>query len=296
VEIGYVRITNSILHHRSLAGLQEQLEGIERAQRKIASGLEVQRPSDDPVSTGPIMRASSALRALEQHRRNISAGTARLAAEESVLEQADDTLVRAKELAIGQSGGTGTTATRAAAAGEVRSLLDHVQDLANTVYGGSYLFGGDYTDRPPFPDGGPDPAAPPSGSRRIEVAPGSTVETNHDAQEIFFDSGVVDALDELATALAADDAEGVRDSISSLDGAFDEIQELLAEVGARSRRMDIAESNSDALEVNLRSLRSDLRDADLEQAVTELVNRQTGYQAAMLANARILQSTLTDYL
>ena len=291
-----MRITNSILHHRSLAGLQEQLEGIERAQRKIASGLEVQRPSDDPVSTGPIMRASSALRALEQHRRNISAGTARLAAEESVLEQADDTLVRAKELAIGQSGGTGTTATRAAAAGEVRSLLDHVQDLANTVYGGSYLFAGDYTDRPPFPAGGPDPAAPPSGSRRTEVAPGSTVETNHDAQEIFFDSGVVDALDELATALAADDAEGVRDSISSLDGAFDEIQELLAEVGARSRRMDIAESNSDALEVNLRSLRSDLQDADLEQAVTELVNRQTGYQAAMLANARILQSTLTDYL
>lgn len=291
-----MRITNSILHLRSLAGLQEQLEGIERSQRQIASGLAVGRPSDDPVATGPIMRTSSALRALEQHRRNISAGRSRLAAEESVLEQLDATLVRAKELAVGQAGDPATAETRAIAAEEVAALLDHVQDLANTSYGGSYLFGGDYTDRPPFPDGGPDPTTPPAGQRLVEIGAGSTVPTNHDAQEIFFDSGTVAALEDLHAALVADDDTGVQNAIAGLDQAFDEVQELTASVGARARRLDIAESNSDALENNLLSLRSDLRDVDIESAVTELVNRQTGYQAAMLANARILQSTLTDYL
>ena len=36
--------------------------------------------------------------------------------------------------------------------------------------------------------------------------------------------------------------------------------------------------------------------ADFEQAVTELVGRQTAYQAAMLATSRVMGMNLTDYL
>lgn len=291
-----MRITNSILQLRSLSALQDTLEGMERAQRRVSTGVRVERPSDDPVATAPIMRTSSSLRALEQHQRNISTARGRLAGEESVLEQLDGTLVRAKQLAIGQAGDPADAATRGIVAREVGSLLDHVQDLANTTYAGSYLFGGQYSDRPPFPDTGPDPAAPPSGERLVEIGAESVARTNHSAEEIFFDSGAVTALESLKTALEGDDAAGIRNAIGALDASFTSVQELTADVGARDQRLEIAASNSDALEVNLQALRSELRDVDIEDAVSDLVNRETGYQAAMLANARILQSTLMDYL
>jgi flagellar hook-associated protein 3 FlgL len=291
-----LRITNSILYRQSLSGLRKNLEAMEEAAFQASTGIRLRRPSDDPVATGSVMRSSSSLRALEQYQRNLNLGRSRLGAEEGVLEQLGDALVRAKELAIGQSGSNATTDTRAITALEVASLRDFVQDLANTEFAGSYLFGGAYADTVPFPDGGPDPTRLPEGELPIEIAAGSTVPTNHSGKRVFMDSGALDALSELQAALEADDAAGVQSAIGSLDRAFTDVQQVTAEVGARARRLDVATSNLEALDVNLRTFRSDLQDADFEAAVSELINRQTGYQAALLANARILQTTLTDYL
>lgn len=291
-----MRITNTILYQESLRGLRSNLEAIEAAHRQVSSGLRVEKASDDPASAAGAMRASDALRALEQHSRNASTGRARLAAEEAVLEQVTDVMVRAKELGIAQAGSPADASTRAITAAEVSELLDHVRDLGNTELGGSYLFGGAWADTRPFPDAGPDPSRPAAGERLVEIGAGSQVPTNHDGQTVFQDSGVFAALEALEAGLRADDADAVRNAIGDVDTAFTRVQELTAEVGARSRRLDVAVANLEALDVNLRSLRSELQDADIEEAVTQLVNRQTGYQAALLANARILQTTLTDYL
>ena len=43
-------------------------------------------------------------------------------------------------------------------------------------------------------------------------------------------------------------------------------------------------------------LKSDVEEVDVEEAVTELVSRQTAYQAAMLATSRVMGLTLADYL
>ena len=51
-----------------------------------------------------------------------------------------------------------------------------------------------------------------------------------------------------------------------------------------------------SLEITLRTFRSGLSDADLAEAVTELVSRQGALEATMLANARIFDVTLADYL
>ena len=61
-------------------------------------------------------------------------------------------------------------------------------------------------------------------------------------------------------------------------------------------RLDVAVNNLDSLEVTLQTFRSDLADADLAEAVTELVNRQGTLEAAMVANSRILNMTLANYL
>ncbi len=291
-----MRITNQVLFLQALGSTQDTLSQIEKQQRVISSGLRVEKPSDDPAALGEVMRSSSGLRSLEQYRTNLATARARLSVEDGVLEQTTASLIRAKELAISQAGSTANAETRSATRKEVEGIRDFLLELGNTRFSGSYLFGGDYADTPPLTGAGTDPSRPPVGTLEVEGGAGSFYAVNHGAQEIFVDSGALDALSELALALGNDDQTAIQTSIGSLDTAFDTVQELTGELGARMNQVDTALSNLDALEVNLRTFRSELQDADLEEAISQLVSRQITYQAAMLANARILNTTLTDYL
>lgn len=291
-----MRITNGILASGTLSGLQSQMKALDRVRREATTGVRVARPSDDPVAAAGVMQSSSGLRALEQYRRNLQTGGARLSIEDSVLEQVSNVLMRAKDLAISQADSTASAATRATTKAEIDRLVDFVADLGNTQYAGSYIFGGQYADTQPFTGTVVDSSRPPSGDLRIEVGAGQWVNTNHSAQEIFIDTGVVDALKDLSTALGAGDEGRIQAAIPAVDNAFDAVQELVGDLGARMSQMDVALENLESLEVNLQTFRSQLSDADLAEAVTELVSRQNSLQAAMLANSRILRLTLTDYL
>ncbi len=291
-----VRITNQLLSSRALEGTRKLMAEIGDLQEAITSGLRVARPSDDPTVVGSIMKTSSGLRSLDQYRDNLGLVQSRLSLEDGVTEQIADVLARAKELALSQGDATASSDTREAARKEVEALRDHLVDLGNTQFTGSYLFGGVYADSRPFTSGGTDPARPPAGDFTVEGGAGVYFQANHSGQELFVDTGALGALNNLIEALGNDSETEVRASIEGLDTAFDAVQSLTAELGARMNRVDRALENLDSLDFELQTQRSALQDMDFEEAVTKLTNRQVTYQAAMLANARILNMTLTDYL
>lgn len=291
-----MRVTNSVLHNQALSNSQKTLSEMERYQRIISSGLRVEKPSDDPTALGKIMRSSSGLRALDQYRENLSSAQSRLAVEDSTLEQLTDVLTRVKELGLAQAGSTASAQTRQVAASEIEGLREFVVSLGNSQFSGSYIFGGQYSDTEPFTSAGADPARPPSGTQQVEGGSGTFYATNHSGQEIFVDSGVLDALENIALALTANSSDDIASALTELDDSFNTIQELVGDLGARMTQVDTALSNLEALDVNLQTFRSDLQDAEMEETISKLVNRQVTYEAAMMANARILQSTLTDYL
>lgn len=291
-----MRISNGMIQARALSGLQTNMSGMARLQEQIASGRRINRPSDDPVGVGSVLQTNSSLSALTQYQRNLEAARSRQTLEEQTLGELTNVLERAKELGVAQGTATSNAQTRRVARAEVDRLIEFTQGLGNTTFQGRFLFGGQYADRMPFASTTPDPLAPPSGALRVEVGPGQVVDTNRSGQEIFVDTGVFTAMEELSTALGNDDAEAIRDALTSLDAAFAGVQELVGDVGARLNSLDVAAQNLDALEVNLESLRSSIQDTDFEEAVTELVNRQTTFQAALAANAQILGQSLADYL
>ena len=175
-------------------------------------------------------------------------------------------------------------------------MREFTRALSNTQVGGIFLFGGVYSDRQPFPPAGPDPLRLPTGQHRVEVGAGQTVDTNHDGMAIFVDSGMTAALASLSTALGTDDVPGIGAAVTQLDAAFAKIQELVGELGARMNQADLASANVDSLEINLQTLRSNLQDASLEEAITKMVSRQSTLEAALLSNAQIVNTTLTDFL
>ncbi len=291
-----LRVTNSLLYSRALDNTRNTLSEIERHQRSIASGLRVEKPSDDPKSLGEIMRSDSGLRALEQYKQNLSTGQSRLTLEEGVLEQVTNALTRAKELGVAQAGSTASAQTRQVAKEELEGIKDFVTTLGNTKFSGSFIFGGQYADTRPFSGSGIDPLKPPSGTYQVEGGAGAFYATNHSGQEIFVDTGVLDALDNMIQGLDTNSPTDIQAALTDLDSAFNGIQEVGGELGARMTQVETALSNLDALKVNLQTFRSDLADTEMEEAISQLVSRQVTYEAAMMTNARILQTSLTDYL
>lgn len=293
-----MRVTNTLIQRNAALSLQQNLQAMAKAQEQVSSGQKYTAFSDDPQAQSSIMRASSSLRALDQYKRNIDDATARANLEDSVLQQLGGSVDRATQIALQEGTSTATAATRLSAKAEVDGLIDSAVGLGNTKYQTDYLFGGnDVTDAPlsnapPFYTG----TAADSGAHTTEIAAGQVFKSNHNAKEIFLDTGTLQALRDLSTALGANDTAGIATASAALQASQQGIQALVGDLGARENQLDNAGSNLDALKTSLTTFKSNLSDVDQEAAITELVTRQTAYQSAMLATSRVIGMTLTDYL
>jgi flagellar hook-associated protein 3 FlgL len=289
-----MRITNAMLQQSALRQLQVNLERISRAQAEVSSGKKLSKPSDDPVAVAQVMRGAHGLRALEQYRRGVNAARARLDAEEAVLNQVTTLTERARELAVGEGSDTATAATRLAAKAEVDRILEQLVQLGNTAVGDERIFGGGQTTAPPFQPGGAyvgDDTA-----RVVETGPGQTAGTSHTGRELLVDSGIISGITALRDALAAGTQPAVAATTSGLGDAFDKVQALLADVGARVVGLDVTDENIAALDASLTLRTGELEGADFEAAATRLVGAQTALQAALLSTSRVLGTSLVEYL
>lgn len=292
-----MRITNNLITRNALNTLQESQRRVDQAQRRASTGLQVEVASDDPSAASEIVKTGSSLRAIEQYKRNINSATSRLSVEEQALGGLTQLLERAKELAISQGTATASAQTRLTAKAEIDQLAQAVVQIGNQQHQGEFLFGGDQSNTAPLSGVLPPfSAAPPTGARLSEVSSALRIRAGHNATEVFLSSNVMAAFDQLSTALGADDLPGILTAIDTIDTAHGNMQVLLGEVGAQTAQLEIAEANLGALDTSLRAFKSNLQDADLEKAVTDLVSRQTAYQAAMLATSRIMGMSLADYL
>jgi flagellar hook-associated protein 3 FlgL len=291
-----VRITSNAIQRETLATIQNSMSGIAEAQRRVTTGKKINAPSDDPVAADALLRTRRRTRALTQYARNIDQADARLRTEEMVLEGLTNLLTRAKELGVSSLGPSGLDGDgRAAMARELEELHEAAIQNGNTRFGSGYLFGGSSPDVPPVDADGTVKASA-QGPHQVDIGGSSWFRTNHDGHEVFEETGVLSALDDLLTAVSSGDTTDIASSLEGIDTALEGILGRASEVGARTNRLEVARSNVEALDLNLQTLQSDLEDADLEQAVSDLVGRQMAYQAALLATSRIMSTTLTDYL
>jgi flagellar hook-associated protein 3 FlgL len=289
-----MRITNSLLQQRLLRDMQSNLSAMADAQRQVSTGKQFERVSEAPLAGSQVMSAERGLRGIEQYRRNSTAASSRAAAEESVLNQVTDLLARAKELSLQEGSATSTSQTRSAAKTEVDRIIEQVTQLGNTQVNNEYIFAGHMVSTSPFNALGVYQGD--DGQRQTEIGQGYTVTTNHTGRELFVDSGVLSSLQALSTELGSGTPSSIGLSATALDGSFNNTQTLLATNGARSRQIDSALQNADALETNLELRRSNLQGIDFEEASTRFVGLQTAMQAAMLSASKILNTNLTDYL
>jgi len=290
---------------QQMTALQSNIALLQQANERVTTGKRINQASDDPAASMSVMNAGSALRALEQYQNNVKRASNRIDLEDQVLSQIGDLVTRAKELAVSQSSATASDSTRKIANDEVKQLFQQIVDLGNTKFGNEYLFGGDQSDTAPFSATGSAgtldyTTTTPQGQRSINIGDGQTIALTHDGKQVLIDTGVLDAIKDLAHALDPASATygnaGIEAAMSKLDSSFEAVQGVVGDTGATGSRLDTAGQNLDALKANLTTFKSDLEEVDVETAMTELTNRQIAYQAALLATAKVTGLSLVDYL
>jgi flagellar hook-associated protein 3 FlgL len=300
-----MRITNNIMTRTQLDGLSAAMAALAKSQAQVTSGKRLQQASDDPTAAMQVMNTDGSLAALEQYRTNVQRASSRINVEDTSLQQLGDLLTRAKELAVSQATGTADNNTRSVANAEVQQLFAQVISIGNTQFGNEYIFGGAQSQTVPFSSSGSGAtlnytSTNPQGTRSVAIGDGQTIAASIDGSQLLLNSGVLDSMKALSAAL--DPASptygqaGITAAMNQLDAAFNALQSLGGDVGARGKQLDTTAQNLVAYKANLTTFKSDLQDVDVETAVTELTNRQMAYQAAMLATTKVMGLTLTDYL
>ena len=131
-------------------------------------------------------------------------------------------------------------------------------------------------------------------------ATGDTFEVNRSRSESIFKTigDVVSLLRQPAGNATANAklASTMQGSLQQLDQANDHFLGMRAQVGVRLATLDSADTSREAMDIDLASSLSDLRDLDYAQALTKMNQQLVGLQAAQLSYTKISSLSLFNYL
>jgi flagellar hook-associated protein 3 FlgL len=300
-----MRISDAMKTQSSIINFAQLRQQVDDAQTQVSSGTSFSEASQAPAAAAGVMLNNTQLNALAQYQKNADTATRRVNLEESVLSQMNTLLANAQQLAVSQATATATTATRQTTAQAVNQLLAQAVQLSNTKDGNEYLFGGTTSATQPFAvdTTGASYAftvatPPPSGARQVEIAPGQLISTNHDGTQVFgtSTSGPLASLQNLAAALQSGNQVSVENTLGDLNDQLTNVQTLTGQTGAWGSRLQITGANITAFTNQLTASSASLQDVDIETAMTNLTGRQTAYQAALAATARVQGISLANYL
>jgi flagellar hook-associated protein 3 FlgL len=303
------RITHTMVQRNVLADLNAASNRLSKTQSKIASNKEIEKPSDNPYGTSQAMALRQSLAATKQYQRNIEDAAGWQDATEQALDQITSEVQRARTLLV--QGGTETDhSSRESVAAELEQIIQGIKQNANATYRGSYLFAGSKTDTPPYEEGpadnyfgdnagwqGTDP-----GIVR-EIGPGVSLTINTVGREFLGDGPtgddgkLLDVLRDAVAHLRADDGASIRDiDLKGIDTNLDSLLEVRARNGARSNRLESAQSRlAEVEEATVKQL-SQTEDADIAKTLIDFNSQQAAYQSALRAGASLVQNSLLDFL
>jgi len=296
-----MRVTTSQAQRAQLDYLQSNLQRLIKAQDQAATGKRFQKGSEDPAAAADVLRADSTLAAYAQFTRNGDLASARAGEEDRVLNNLQLITERARELASQQSGSTADAGTRLIAKAEVDQLIEAAIGLGNTRFNNGYLFGGsremeepltsNATTTPPYVANNAGLSNP-----QYEIADGLVSAPNHNAHEIFRDTGVLQALKDLSDSLGSNTVAGISNALPALTTASDQVGQLIGVVGARVNQYETIKVQTLVATVDTKIRKSMVYDIDLADAATNFAQAQSAYEAALSAANRVLNLNVLDYL
>lgn len=294
------RITQSMLSRSTLHDLQNVRKHLADTQRKISSGKEIARPSDDPFAAGRALSLRADVSGLEQYKRTAADAEGWARATDTALGSITDIAQRARELLLQGANDTLPQPARNAVAAEIDQLIAAAKNEGNATYAGRYLFAGTATDTRPYADGPGDAFGGNGNDIARQIGPSVSVAINVNGGAVLGDGAdgkLLDTLRSISSNLRAGDPAALRATdLAALDANIDGLLETRAGVGATSNRLEAASGRLAELIESSSKLLSDTEDADMAETLIEYSMQQSVYQSALKAGANVIQPSLMDFL
>lgn len=296
----------------SLYYIQQGSARLDRLQEKIASGMNINRPSDDPAAARYLYDINDKLKAGEQYLGNITKATTWENLTDTALAGMEDTMLLAKKLANTMTSGSTDASERQNVITQLQTLKQQMIDMGNTQIGNQYLFGGAQNSTPPFTNVVSPPALPTdyyTGDEtvmQVETGNNSTHPMNIPgnrlltadtaASQPYGTTNILKAFDDLVAAVNANNVTNIQSAAQALDDGAAQITNARSDVASRMIRL---ESSAEIIEKNNNTLENflgNLQNADYTKLAVELNQQKTAYEASLATSAKLSQLSLLNYL
>jgi flagellar hook-associated protein 3 FlgL len=296
-----MRVSTIQIAESSLLGVTEAFSRFDDAQRRVNTGKQVQKPSDDPSGVAQSLNFRERLSEIDQFGRTMDQAKGFLATSESALASVSALLRQARTIAVQGGSDNNSQETFQALAGQIQNIITQIGNIGNTSYGSRYVFAGQRTNAPPFVGAGGSfnyvggTALTGDGDVILDIGRGEAMTVNVTGDTSL--SPALAALTQLRDDLAMGQSALIsQNDIAALDTQINNILSVRADMGAKVQRIDLTKQRNEMTKVNFTQFISNIEDADMPKAVVEMQTAQTAYQAALASTARAFSTSLLDFL
>ncbi len=272
---------NTLVQSLDQSGASQQ-----RIAGQIASGVRVTSLGDDPTAATQNVVLSRQIAADSSFTQSAATTTSTLQATDSTLGSVVDQINRALTISTAGNNGTNTQSDRNSVAAELTGIRDEILSLANSSYGGQYLFSGTAGNAPPFAlDTSTSPATTTYlGDNRVNVITtpaGQNVAINLPGNRVFTAAGgdLLGTLNALIEGFSSGNTTATSALTSQLTAALSQVSTQRTSLDSSINHLQTASAYATEERTQLVSDQTNLLQTDFGVAATALASSQTQQSA-----------------
>lgn len=261
------------MYSSALSALRTNQANMEKAMKRLSTGLRINSAADDPSGLAISERMRSQIRGLKQAQNNVQDACSMLQTGEGALQQTTDILHRMKELVIkAQNTGVLSESDRTAIDTELAMLRDEIDRIAKTTrFNSKNLLDGSLN--------ADNPAIFQIGASSSEYDQISVTIDDMSSVGLSQDDGRFSI--DVSTRSAADQ------TLKNIEYALDKVTLQRTTLGATQNRLEYTMNNLATTEENLTAAESRIRDADMAE---EIINYTKSAMLSQVAMAMLAQA------
>ncbi|MGC2210607.1 MAG: flagellar hook-associated protein FlgL [Candidatus Korobacteraceae bacterium] len=283
--------------------IEQAQQAVDNASEQLSTGRRVNLPSDDPAADAAMVQENSQSASIDQYTANSDSLTDVLNTGDSTLSSVVTLMQQASSLAIEGSGSGMSQSDLSSIAAQVSDIQSQMLSLANTSFGGQYIFGGTASTTPPYVADASTPGqidyVGNSQQNQVQIGTGVSVAANLPGSSIFSQSGanVFDALQSLTTALQSGNTTNIASAGTAITTALNAVSTAQVFYGNTVDELSSNESWLSQEKLNITSYQNTLVASNTAAAATDATQAETVLSASVAAAAQIdQQANLLNYL
>ena len=311
-----MRAVESIWYRNFLTHLGMTKGRYGQSLEQSTTGKKLNHLSDGPADMAYALSLRNKLDQSEQYQQNIGSGKSLLSASESALNSVLTRMYQVITLAEQGASDTSEGEGREVLATQVEAVRDALLDLGNTEVLGRFLFSGSASDTTPFVKQADTSETLPDG--RVITVPGDVVyQGNSDVVQIQADfslkvdvgipgdqafgigEGRIDIfahLQKMVRDLRADDTTALGQDISIMHEVVGQLNDVIGVCGNGTAQLNEVLGQLKQFDGAVKSNLSQLEDANMAEALSDLKQEEVALQALFQTGARIGNQSLLDYI